>query len=271
MVPKIFGAAFGGESKMLLNEQVALIVGGGGALGRAIARAYRREGALLAVADLHREAALKTLACLGCKDKGLALAVDIAEPAACQAVVEQVVAHFGRLEIFVNCAAICLADPLLEVTPERWDKVFAVNARGAFFCMQAAAKVMIPRKYGRILHISSPASRLGFPLFASYAASKAVVDSIIRAAAVDWARHGITVNSLVPGRMTKGMILSLEEDLARITERTAEELRAGRTQGLPMGRRVEPEEVAQAAVWLVSDAAAYVTAERFNFTGGMEL
>jgi NAD(P)-dependent dehydrogenase (short-subunit alcohol dehydrogenase family) len=271
MVPKIFGAAFGGESKMLLNGQVALIVGGGGALGRAVARAYCREGALLAIADLHREAALKTLASLGCRDKGLALAVDIAEPAACQAVVEQVVAHFGRLEIFVNCAAICLADPLLEVTPERWDKVFAVNARGAFFCMQAAAKVMIPRKYGRILHISSPASRLGFPLFASYAASKAVVDSIVRAAAVDWARHGVTVNCLVPGRMTDGMIRSLEEELARITEKTTEELQADRTHGLPMGHRVSPEEVAEAAVWLASNAAAYVTAERFNFTGGMEL
>lgn len=256
---------------MLLFRRVALIVGAGGALGRAIARAYSREGAVLAVADLDRDRIAKPLQPASPAGPGEAFAVDIADAASCRQLVETVADRFGRLDILVNCAAICLVDPLQEVTPERWDQVFAVNTRGAFFLMQAAARVMIPRRFGRIINISTPASRMGFPNFASYAASKAAVDSMTRAAAVAWAADGITVNCLVPGRMTGGMIDAIEQDLIRVTGKTAEELRAERTKGLPMGRRVAPEEVAEAAVWLASEAAAYVTAERFNFTGGMEL
>jgi NAD(P)-dependent dehydrogenase (short-subunit alcohol dehydrogenase family) len=248
------------------SDRVALVVGGGSGLGLSIVRALRREGAAVAVADLSARAAREAAGPDGC-----AIAADVADPGASRAAVEEVVGRFGRLDILVNCAAICLVDPLLEVTPERWDKVFSVNVRGTFFAMQAAARVMIPRKFGRIINVSSPASRMGFPLFASYGASKAAVDSLTRAAAVAWAPHGVTVNTIVPGRMTGGMIDQLEVDLARATGRSPEELKAGRTDGLPMGRRVSPDEVAQAAVWFASDAAAYVTGDRFNFTGGMEL
>ncbi len=251
---------------MVLESRVALVVGGGSGLGRSIVRALRREGALVATADLSLPAAREASGPDGC-----AVALDVADPGACKAAVEEVVGRFGRLEILVNCAAICLVDPLLDVTPERWDRVFSVNVRGTFFAMQAAARVMIPRKFGRIINVSSPASRMGFPFFASYSASKAAVDSLSRAAAVAWAPHGVTVNTIVPGRMTGGMIDQLEADLARVTGKSPEELKAGRTDGLPMGRRVSPDEVAQAAVWFASDAAAYVTADRFNFTGGMEL
>jgi NAD(P)-dependent dehydrogenase (short-subunit alcohol dehydrogenase family) len=256
---------------MLLQNRIALITGGGGSLGRAIARVYAREGATLAIADLHEHAAQEALRLAGQEGTGLALGGNIAEAEDCRRFVEAVVERFGRLDILVNCAAICLVDDLMDVTPERWDRVFAVNARGAFFCMQAAARAMIPQRFGRIITITTPASRMGFPLFAAYGASKAAVDSMTRAAAVAWAPHGITVNCIAPGRMTGGMIDGLEQDLVRITGKSAEELRAERTRGLPMGRRVAPEEVAEAAVWLASDAAGYVTAERVNFTGGMEL
>lgn len=254
-----------------LQDKIALVTGGGSGLGRAVAQRFAREGATLALADLDGRAAAETLELSGQTDAGLSLAADLSDPAAARAAVERTASVYGRVDILVHCAAICLVDPLLDVTPERWDRVFAVNVRGAFFCMQAAARVMIPRGAGRILQISSPASKLGFPYFASYAASKAAVDSMIRSAAVAWGPHGITVNAIVPGRMTGGMIGKLEEDLAKAMGKSPEELKATRTQGLPMGRRVEPEEVAMAAVWLASDAAAYVTGERFNFTGGMEL
>lgn len=249
-----------------LSKKTALVVGGGAGLGRAICRAFAREGADVAVADLDEAAARGSAG-----EGGLAIRADVADPASSAAAVQAVVGRFGRLDVLVDCAAICLVDPIEEVTPERWDRVFDVNVKGAFFAMQAAAKAMIPRKRGRILHVSSPASRMGFPLFASYAASKAAVDSLVRAGAVAWGPHGITVNAIVPGRMTGGMIEGLEADLARVSGKSPEELKAVRTQGLPLGRRVEPEEVAQAAVWLASDAAAYVSGARFNFTGGMEL
>jgi NAD(P)-dependent dehydrogenase (short-subunit alcohol dehydrogenase family) len=255
---------------MTLKHRTALIIGGGAGLGRAIALAYAKEGAKLAVADLKSESAQETLALAGVKD-GLALAMNIAQPAEIRAGIKAVTDRFGSLDIMVNCAAICLVDPLLEVTPARWDQVFNVNARGAFFCMTAAAEVMLPKKFGRIITISTPATRLAVANFATYGASKAAVDSFTRSCAAAWAPHGITVNSIVPGRMTGGMVDALDRDLAKLTGQDLAALAESRTKSLPMQRRVDPAEVANAAVWLASDGAAYVTAERFNFTGGMEL
>ena len=254
-----------------LKDQKAVVVGGGGFLGRAICKAYAREGATLIVGDISHEAAVETLRSTAGEGHGLALKVDVSDPGSSQEMIDTIVNRFGRLDILVNCAALCLVDELTKVTPERWDKVFAVNARGAFFCMQAAAKVMIRQRFGRIINISTPASHGGFPYFASYGASKASVDSMTRAAAIAWAPHGVTVNCIVPGRMTGGMVDTLADDLAKLNGKSPENVRVEQTASLPMQRRVEPEEVAEAAVWLASTAAAYVTAERLNFTGGQEL
>lgn len=255
---------------MKLSKCIALIVGGGSGLGRAAAVACAKQGASVVVADLNLVAACDTLGHLA-PSSGLALALDIADSGAISATVARVVEEFGRLDILVNCAAICFVDPLLELTPDRFDQVFAINTRGAFLVMQAAARAMIPNKYGRIITISTPASKLSVPLFASYGASKAAIDSLSKSAAIAWAPFGITVNTIAPGRMTGGMVDALDRDLARVTGQNLDELIASRTKLLPMGRRVDPAEVAQAVVWLASDDASYVTGERFNFTGGQEL
>ena len=255
---------------MKLSKCIALIVGGGSGLGRAAAVALAQQGATIVAADLNLLAARETIG-RAVTGSGLALALDIADPEAISGAVAQVIEKFGRLEIVVNCAAICLVDPLLELTPERFDQVFAINTRGAFLVMQAAARVMIPNRYGRIITISTPASKMSVPFFATYGASKAAVDSLTKSAAIAWAPFGITVNTIAPGRMTGGMVDALDRDLARVTGQNLDELIASRTKLLPMGRRVEPSEVAQAVVWLASDEAAYVTGERFNFTGGQEL
>lgn len=265
LVPSLFVRA-----PMTLKNRTALIIGGGAGLGRAIALAYAKAGAKLAVADLTAATAQETLTLAGVTD-GLALAMNIAKPAEITAGIKAVTDRFGSLDIMVNCAAICLVDPLLEVTPERFDQVFNVNARGAFFCLTAAAEVMLPKKFGRIITISTPATKLAVANFATYGASKAAVDSFTRSCAVAWAPHGITVNSIVPGRMTGGMVDALDRDLAKLTGQDLAALAESRTKSLAMQRRVDPAEVANAAVWLASDGAAYVTAERFNFTGGMEL
>jgi D-sorbitol dehydrogenase (acceptor) len=255
---------------MKLSQRITLIVGGGNGLGRASAIACAAAGATVVVADLDFKAAQETLA-LAQSAGGYALQLDIADAAAINAAVDEIVRRLGRLDVLVNCAAICLVDPLVELTPERFDRVFAINTRGAFFLMQAAAKVMRPNQRGRIITISTPASKLSVPLFATYGASKAAVDSLTKSAAIAWAADGITVNTIAPGRMTGGMVDALDRDLARITGQDLDELIASRTKSLPMGRRVEPSEVAQAVVFLASDEAAYVTGERFNFTGGQEL
>ena len=246
-------------------------MGGGRGLGRAIAQAFFNEGASVCIADIDLGAAEEALALCGGADRGLALHLDVSQPEAIRQQFAAVAKRYGRLDIMVNCAAICLVDRLTEVTPQRWDQVFDLNARGAFFCMQAAAEAMLPNEFGRIITISTPAAKMAFPLFATYGASKAVVDSLTKAAAIAWAPHGITVNTIVPGRMTGGMVDVLEQDLARLSGESSSGLAADRTKALPMRRRVDPAEVAAAAVWLASDEAGYVTAERLNFTGGMEL
>ncbi len=255
---------------MSTATRAALVIGGAKGLGRAIAQALARVGHTVFVGDIDEDGARAVVASLPQAQRGSALRIDLSDIASVRSGLRAVDAH-GGLGILVNCAAICLVDPLIEVTPERWDLVFSINAKGAFFCMQEAARLMIPRKWGRIIQVSSPASRLGFPLFASYGASKAAVDSMIRSAALAWAPHGVTVNAIVPGRMTGGMIDALEQDISRVTGNDMSRLAEERTRALPMQRRVAPDEVAEAAVWLSSEAAGYVTAERFNFTGAMEM
>ncbi|MEO6846305.1 MAG: SDR family NAD(P)-dependent oxidoreductase [Chthoniobacterales bacterium] len=256
---------------MAVVKRIALITGGGNGLGRAIAHALARQDVSIVLADLKEDDAWKVLDEIGQADTGLALGGDISNPETSESWVNASVKAFGRLDILVNCAATYLVDRFMEISPERWDKVFAVNTKGAFFCLQAAARAMIPNGFGRIVQVSTPASRLGFPDFASYGASKAAMDSVVRSAALTLAPHGITVNQIVPGRMTGGMIAGLEQELSKLSGKSEAELEEGRTKALPMKRRVTPEEVAEAVLWLTSDAAAYVTCERFNFTGGMEL
>ncbi len=248
----------------------ALVIGGAKGLGRAAVQALAKAGHRVWVGDVDEANARGVVEALPERSRGACMRIDLADVNSVRAGIRSLDAA-GGIEIMVNCAAVCLVDPLIEVSPERWDLVFAINARGAFFSMQEAARGMIARKFGRIIQVSSPASRLGFPYFASYCASKAAVDSMVRSAAISWAPHGITVNTIVPGRMTGGMIDALEQDLSRVTGNDMSKMAEERTKALPMGRRVAPEEVAEAAVWLSSDAAAYVTAERFNFTGGMEV
>jgi NAD(P)-dependent dehydrogenase (short-subunit alcohol dehydrogenase family) len=259
---------------MKLKQRVALIVGGANGLGRAIAQACAREGAEVTIADSDLAAA--QAAAEGIRDpqtsgQTRALHLDVTDPEAIKRTFAAVVEKHGRLDIMINCAAVCRVDRLSELTMAHWDLVFDVNARGAFFCMQAAAAAMLANKFGRIITISTPASQLAVPLFATYGASKAAVDSLTKSAAIAWAADGITVNTIVPGRMTGGMVDALDRDLARLTGQDLGQLIESRTKNLPLGRRVDPAEVANAALWLASDEAAYVTGERFNFTGGQEL
>jgi NAD(P)-dependent dehydrogenase (short-subunit alcohol dehydrogenase family) len=253
-----------------LAGKVSFIIGGASGLGRAIAELFADHGATVVIGDIRADLAEQTLKEIMPEGAGMALALDISKVSSIGEAFARVAQRFGRLDIMVNCAAVCLVDPILEVSEKHWDTVFSVNAKGSFFCMQAAARMMLKNKWGRIIMISTPAAKMGFPYFATYGASKAAVDSLMKSAALAWSPD-VTVNSIVPGRMTGGMVDQLDVDLARVMNRPQGDLVTDRTKGLPMGRRVEPQEVAAAALWLASTEARYVTAERFNFTGGMEL
>jgi NAD(P)-dependent dehydrogenase (short-subunit alcohol dehydrogenase family) len=154
---------------------------------------------------------------------------------------------------------------------ETWDRTLGLNVKALALGCAAAGRIMVRQKSGRIINITSPASRMALPNYTAYAASKAAVDAITRAAAVALAPHGIRVNSVAPGMMDTPMQRVTEEELARIENRTdIEKFLAERTARIPVGRRIEPEEVAKMVLWLAFDAPDYITAERLNMSGGLD-
>jgi NAD(P)-dependent dehydrogenase (short-subunit alcohol dehydrogenase family) len=157
------------------------------------------------------------------------------------------------------------------MTEELWQRTLSINVTALAMLTAAAGGIMQAQRSGRIVNITSPASRMALPNYAAYAASKAAVDSITRSAAIALAPSGVLVNSVAPGMMDTEMQRSTEKDLARLEGREdVETFLDERTRRVPLGRRAEIGEVAAAVVWLALDAPSYVTAERFNASGGLD-
>ena len=170
---------------------------------------------------------------------------------------EQVVARWGGIDILVNNAGYGVIEPFLDATYKAWTRTLALNVTALAMACKAAGRVMREQRSGRIVNITSPGSRMALPDYTAYTASKAGVDSITRAAAVALAPYGVLVNSLAPGMMDTEMQRSTEVDLARVNGRN--DLQAfldERTRRMPLGRRAEIAEVAEAVVWLCLDAPA---------------
>lgn len=255
-----------------LNGRVALITGGARGLGQAIAYTLADHGAAIALVDLDKQGTAETAAEIRARGLGCCeIIADLTRAGASDSAVRQTVAELGRLDIVVNNAGVASVQRFLEITEAEWDKVFAVNVRGTLAMMLAAAKYMKDNGGGRIINITSPASRMALQNYTAYSASKAAVDSLTRAAAVALGKYGITVNGVAPGRMDTDMQRITEQQFADILGMTIEDFVESRTRDIPLLRRVSPEEVAQAVLWLASDAAAYVTGDRLNISGGLEL
>ena len=252
------------------TRKVALVTGAGGGLGREVSVQLAGRGCPVAILDINAAGAEETVAlCAG--SAALALVADLTTKGACQAAVERVVREWGRLDILVNNAGYGAIEPFLEMTEELWERTLAVNVRALAMLSAAAGRIMRDQRSGRIVNITSPASRMALPNYTAYAASKAGVDAITRAAAVALAPFGVLVNSLAPGMMDTEMQRSTEIDLARLEGRTDfEAFLDERTRRIPLGRRIEVAEVAHGVVWLALDAPDYITAERLNFSGGLD-
>ena len=255
-----------------LKDSVVLVTGAGRGLGRAVALAFARRGASVALADIDHESAcaaaqeVKELGVRAC-----AIPVDLSQAVEAQRAVERTIDEFGRLDVLVNNAAIASVEPLLDITEKEWDRTFAVNVKSVLFCLQAAARHMKQNGGGRIINVSSPASRMALPNYTAYAASKAAVDSITRAAAVALGPFNITVNTVAPGRMDTDMQRFTEQKFAALLGMDVAEFVEERTRYIPLRRHTCPEEVADAIVWLAGPQAAYITGERLNISGGLEV
>jgi NAD(P)-dependent dehydrogenase (short-subunit alcohol dehydrogenase family) len=252
--------------------KIVLITGAAQGLGKATAMAFASRGAKLALVDLNEP--LLNEAAAEIRKQGVECAViaaDISAPAAAETIVKRTVEALGRLDILVNNAAISSVESLLDVTEREWDKVFAINVKALFFLLQAAARVMKDSGGGRIVNVSSPATRMTLTNYTSYATSKAAVDYITRTAAANLGVHGITVNAIAPGRMDTPMQRITEEANAAAAGVDLKTWVQSRTVDIPLRRRTSPEEVAEGIVWLASQTASYVTANRLNISGGLEL
>ena len=249
-----------------------LVTGAGGGLGREIAVQFARRGCAVAILDINAKGAAETEAlCREAGGKTLVIVDDLTREGAPEAAVEAAVRAHGRLDVLVNNAGYGGIETFLAMTAKMWNRTLSLNVTALALMCAAAGRVMQAQRSGRIVNITSPASRMALPNYTAYAASKAGVDSVTRAAAVALAPFGVLVNSLAPGMMDTEMQRSTEAELARIQGRN--DLQAfldERTSRVPLGRRVEPADVAAGVLWLALDAPDYVTAERLNLSGGLD-
>ncbi|MEZ5782280.1 MAG: SDR family oxidoreductase [Rhizobiaceae bacterium] len=249
-----------------------LVTGAAGGLGREIAVQLGRRGCAVGICDINATQLEETARLVAVEGGDVAqIACDLTARNAPEEAVGRVVALWGGIDVLVNNAAYGVIEPFLDATYETWTRTLALNVTALAMACKAAGRVMRDQRSGRIINITSPGSRMALPDYTAYTASKAGVDSITRAAAVALAPHGVPANSLAPGMMDTEMQRSTEADLARLNGR--DDLKAfldERTGRIPLGRRADISEVAEAVVWLSLDAPRYMTAERLNMSGGLD-
>lgn len=239
-----------------LTGKVAIVTGGGSGIGAAIAAAYAAKGARVAVVDMNLDAAQAVAAGL---PGAAAFACNVTDAAQGVATVAAVEASLGGPDILVNSAGIAILAPAEDLTAEAWDRTIAVNLTGSFLMAQAVGRAMIAGgKGGRIINLASQAATVAIDQHTAYVASKFGVIGLTKSLALEWGRHGITVNSISP--------TVVMTDLGRRAwdNPKGEALKAQ----IPSGRFAEPEEIAAAAVFLASDAAAMINGADLLVDGG---
>jgi meso-butanediol dehydrogenase/(S,S)-butanediol dehydrogenase/diacetyl reductase len=259
---------------MLLKDRIALITGAGSGIGQGVALRFAREGARLALLDNRPEALEETSAQL--KDVGAefeSYTGDVSVTEDVEGSFKQAIERFGGLDICVNNAGIGNPPmPIVQMTDEGFDRTIAVNLRGVFLCMRAAARQMIAQgRGGRIISVSSQAGKTGYPILAPYSATKGAVILLTQALAKELGAFKITVNCVCPGTIDTPLLRSGVEPIAQASGQSFEDFLLKNMPPIVLGRIGYPEDVAKIITFLASDEGDYMTGQAINITGGQEM
>lgn len=261
---------------------VVAITGAAQGIGLGLARHFAQAGARVVLADLNAEACAAAREALRAEGhEAEAVAADVTQPEACERMVATAVQAFGRLDVMVCNAGVAQVKPFMELQPADWDLHFAVNVKGSFLSLQAAARQMKTqaplaegRPRGKIITVASIAARYGAGVMAPYQgpyrASKAAVVSLTQTAAYTLSPD-ITVNALCPGIVATDMWTRMDRDLAQLNNGREGDAFAGRVANVPLGRAQTPQDVAGLALFLASPASDYMTGQSINIDGGLVL
>jgi NAD(P)-dependent dehydrogenase (short-subunit alcohol dehydrogenase family) len=253
----------------VLDGMVSLVTGVGAGMGKAIAAAHHAEGAVVVGADINADAGSSVMEALG--ERAFFMVGDVARVAECQGLVDAVVADHGKLDVLVNNAGVTKSLGFFDVTEGDWDRINAVNNKGLFFLMQAAAVAMRDQGGGgRIINIASIAGK-GYKGTSNvaYAGTKGSVIAMTRIAASQLARFGINVNSICPGVTRTSLYDQVIDELIDRLGGTREEAEARAVRSIPLRRANDPEDIAALAVFLAGPGSRNVTGQSWNVDGGL--
>jgi 2-hydroxycyclohexanecarboxyl-CoA dehydrogenase len=249
-----------------LANQVAVVTGGGGGIGREICIRFAEEGARVAVLDIDADTAAQTVEAIGDSDRARAFAVDITDPQSVTQAIAAVVEAHGRIDTLVNNAGWDRGAPFLKTGPDLWAKIIAINYQGPLNMHREVLPLMVERGRGKIINIASDAGRVGSSGEAVYAGCKAAVIAFGKSVARELASNGITINAVSPGPTDTAFF----RDFAGEGE-YGEKLRAGLQRAIPMRRLGKPEDIPGIVVFLASDDADFITGQVISVSGGLTM
>ena len=258
----------------MLNNKLALITGGGRGIGRAIALAFAREGAQVAVASRTLEQVEQVAEEIQKEHnvKALALVCDVSDRSSVEETFADAQRFFDHdIEILVNNAGVAESATLANTTDELWNRHLAINLSGTFYCTRAALPAMVKNGWGRIINIASIAGKTGAPYITAYSASKHGVMGLTRSLAAEVGASGVTVNAICPGYVDTDMVSNGIERITTRTGRSADEALESLKKMSPQHRLVTSEEVAALALLLASEEGRGINGQGLNIDGGTVL